>query len=73
MSVCFSRTWSSWTPARFLFSRRQEKYRIVEPIMPVAPVATASPYPVSEETSCQRLSCDPIGWSKTREVFWVEG
>lgn len=50
MSVYFSRTSSSWTPARLLFSRRQEKYRIVEPIIPVAPVATASPYPVSEQS-----------------------
>lgn len=49
MSVYFSRTSSSWTPARLLFSRRQEKYSIVEPIIPVAPVATASPYPVSKK------------------------
>lgn len=60
MSVYFSRAWSSWTPARLLFSRRQEKYRIVEPIIPVAPVATASPYPVSTQTSCQRFSFDPL-------------
>lgn len=47
MSVNFSRTCSSLTPARLLFSRRQEKYRILEPIIPVPPQATASPYPVS--------------------------
>lgn len=49
MSVYFSRTCSSLTPALLLFSRRQEKYRIHEPIMPVPPQATASPYPVSTE------------------------
>lgn len=49
MSVYFSRTCSSLTPARSLFSRRQEKYRILEPIIPVPPQATASPYPVSRQ------------------------
>lgn len=49
MSVYFSRTCSSLTPARLLFSRRQEKYRILEPIIPVPPQATASPYPVSRQ------------------------
>lgn len=49
MSVYFSRTCSSLMPARLLFSRRQEKYRILEPIIPVPPQATASPYPVSRK------------------------
>ena len=43
MSVYFSRTCSSGIFARLLFSRRQEKYKILEPMTPLAPVATASP------------------------------